>query len=158
MNKTFSVNGTLTEDGEKLKAFIEGMIDATGGEVGGLNGLPGTAKGYFNMVLATKVVTPAQFMEDYASQCQVLSQQMEMAEAKVAESKKAAETSEAVTELTDKLTKFQESVAAQVKELEDRLAAKDAEIEALKTASPPAKKKGKGDKTETEGGDSNEGE
>lgn len=123
----FVMDGKITEDGQKAIHYLETQVKAAQDDLAKLNALPGFVQHYHINVMATRLMTPAQWLEDYrnAGAKAAYDYAVQLEEA----GKKEAARDEADNKIAEALAEVQKQLAEAL-----------AEIKTLKEADKPAKK------------------
>lgn len=122
----FVIDGNITPEGQKAIDYLEGLVNSSLDDLAKLNNMPGYAQHYHINVMATKLLTPAEWLESYraAGAKAAYDYAVSLEEA----SKKDAERDDTSNKVVEALAELKLVVEAQA-----------AEIKALKEAKPAKK-------------------
>lgn len=123
----FVQDGVITADGQKAISYLESLINGAMDDLAKLNNLPGYAQHYHMNVLAAKLMSPAQWLEDYRSNGAKAAYDYAVA---------LEEAANQTAQQTEQSNKIAEALEAIQKELADARA----EIKALQESKKPGKK------------------
>lgn len=111
-----SATGALTEEGKRVLAYAERMIEAT--DKTNYNELPGIVRSYIALVQKQGVHTQESFARDYRNSLSTLYEQMEVEAQRARDTEQVAENTDKVAALEAAFAKLQEDLGARVSELE----------------------------------------
>lgn len=112
----FVDNGVLTEDGKRVFAYADALVEKT--DKTAYDSLPGIVKAYIAHVRYQKTHTLESFASAYSNSLNVLFEQMNTEAQRAADAQQVAENTSKVSELEAQLAQLKEDLSARVADLE----------------------------------------